>query len=178
MIYKLKIKEQEFILVGVPKYAYDFSNTLVPHQIDFTINTPYKESFIKCRDSVILEDYWNIPLKIIGAISSISEEDCFDLVDSKELSSLTKHGMQTSIWYMDYNQGINISSIGESKWEYKTAKESFISRLKSNDILAQSFVGKPLALGEATEAILFYNEEMGQYNKLPEELILIKINND
>ncbi len=55
-----------------------------------------------------------------------------------------------------------------------TAKQSFISRLKSKNILAQSFIDRPKLTGEAAEAITFYNLELEEYNNLPEELLLIQ----
>lgn len=66
--------------------------------------------------------------KIIATTKDITEEQCFEIVESKLLYSI---GKGEQMWFINYNMGINVSSIGESKWKYKTSKESLQSLLTS-----------------------------------------------
>jgi hypothetical protein len=87
---------------------------------------------LKNKKIYLSEEYLdNQQYKLVSSLIELTEQWCENFVESKELYSL---GRGTSIWFMNYYEEINISSIGESKWKFKTAKESFLSFLKQNKI--------------------------------------------
>ena len=131
MTHKLTIKDKEYLLVEVPKDAYDFKLGNCPMLGEE--NEGRRKYYVSYK-MPNLPDYANhhsitysttyFTAKIINAISNLTEEECKELVEN----------LFTDEAWKDYTVKENI---GYGNYKLLTAKESFISLLQSKNILAK-----------------------------------------
>ena len=66
-----KTEKGTLLFVKVPDYAYNFTNDMQPNQLDFYVDTPFKQSKLTFGECVILpKGNW----QLIGLTSEITEE--------------------------------------------------------------------------------------------------------
>ena len=177
MIHKLTIKDKEYLLVEVPKDA----NTFYVNNVGCI---RYSHD-IRNRQSTAIEPMTlgiyatNENCKIINTISNLTEGECIPIMENDNWSKPYSH-----LW----------TKFGVDKkqdfWWVSSAKESFISLLKSKNILAKSFVdevithnfgskqyGSENIFSMTDKELELYNQELKEYQNLSDELLLIQINN-
>lgn len=84
MIKEIKTDRFEGLAVLVPDDAYAFTNELASHQIDYIQDTEFNEGFLNMSSCILLKNYWNHPLQIIGKATELTEEQCAEIVDNEE----------------------------------------------------------------------------------------------
>jgi hypothetical protein len=98
---------------------------------------------------------------IIGKLSDITEEQAAEFVDK---FIMDRHENSESIEYENYLNKIDTCI---------STKESLISLLKANDIWIKEWKEQPKLWGEPRDCK--YAGEKEEYNKLPDDLLLIKL---
>jgi hypothetical protein len=164
MTHKLTIKDKDYLLVGIDKSQRRFE---ISKKKDISKDYYHLEGIN--FSSLFLS---NNPCKIINTISNLTEKECISLVDTA--LSIGEE------YYKDYD---NQTSSGT----FFTAKESFISLLKSKNILAKSFVDEPKEFikskfNDNNPFESFSNDSKQilaklKYQNLSDEMLLIEINN-
>lgn len=184
MTHKLTIKDKEYLLAECPKNINKF----------VIKNYGYAGKWLEGIEDSTLNS-WKVKIdnentyKIINTISNLTEEKCKELVD-KYTNYETEHEQLLDGMYEDYLEKGNYwvqDSSGIKLWAFKTAKESFISLLKSKNILAKSFVEKiwiteQLVIENTTgytgqKMFEKWEKQEKEYQNLPDEMLLIQINN-
>lgn len=163
MTHKLTIKDKDYLLVEVSLDTCDFK---LNYEEETGYLLIYKDN--ECGNNIgdvahkEIKGLDYINLKIINTISNLTEEEC------KELTTLYPSGLYGTEEYKE--TGMVMLD--------KTAKESFITLLKSKNILAKSFIEIPLEPQIFKEMRLNkFEQELKEYQNLPDELLLIEINN-
>lgn len=114
---EFKTGKGEFIIVEHPKGAYNFTNMLALHQIDYEI----EKGGITWDSAIILKEYWGQEFEIIGLVSEILKDEEL----SKKVVDQLENGM-----FFDYTQD----------FEYHSWVNSFQSlvtkhQLKESDLI-------------------------------------------
>jgi len=172
MTHKLTIKDKEYLLVGVPKDACDFD--ISQNRVDNNVNLYYslKELNHFQRIEINLDYSTNKTYKIINTISNLTEEECEELVETATLEDVRNERRNATEEIKHY-----FENYLDEQVPYQTAKESFISLLKSKNILAKSFAEEPMLSNGDIDSVFEYKGIFKEYEKLPDELLLIQINN-
>lgn len=74
MIKEIKTEKFEGLAVLVPDDAYDFTNNLASHQIDYVQDINFNESVLKMSGCILLKNHWNEPIQILGKATELTEE--------------------------------------------------------------------------------------------------------
>jgi hypothetical protein len=172
MTHELEINGKQYLLVGVPKdgYHYEVFNALTT-DVNLIYSTPVNEQGKDMPPNVVwLEEY--APFKeyrIIATISNLTEEECEPLVESRIYERSGRKGEDVKM-FRDYDYPHGFLT------DLDTAKASFISLLKSEGILAKSFVEAPayFVTPNSHTHVTGWEDLMAEYNALQEELILIE----
>ena len=151
-------------MIEVPKNAHSFRDKLSYEGGYWLVMfEPRIEPYLAIQ-SIRVEGNSFCNFKIINTISNLTEEECKELVDFIP----NRHS--------DYNLYKNYITEG---FIFGSSKQSFISLLKSKNILAKSFVEKPIYFTTENSNLqsVKWEDFMGEYQNLPDELLLIQINN-
>lgn len=68
---EIQTSKGTFIVVPTNEKAHSFTNDLSSHQIDFII----EEGGLRWGDCILLRDYWNMNLELIGLVSDILKDE-------------------------------------------------------------------------------------------------------
>ena len=176
MTHKLTIKDKEYLLVGCPK---DINKFVIK-------NYGYAGKWLEGIEDSKLNS-WKVKIdnentyQIINTISNLTEKECKELVEYSDTREFMPSVAPHYYDYLDTNKWDYTEDSGNVIYGWKTAKESFISLLKSKNILAKSFVDEPKVYDREKHTIYFdediFKKDLEKYQNLPDELLLIQINN-
>lgn len=147
----------EFVGIPIPK---DASNERIYMEGTVFVDTPEKRAII-CGNVSEFGD-----CAILCKLSEITEEQAAEFVESGRFVDSGDFGLGNCTYYRDYPNGL------EDSCEF-SAKESLISLLKANDCWIKEWKEEPKLWGEPRDCK--YAEEKEEYNKLPDDLLLIKL---
>jgi hypothetical protein len=158
MTHKLTIKDKEYLLVEISKETiYNLGISICKKVIGDTNNSANWKKF---AIQLPIENNY----RIINTISNLTEEECKSLVECISDSYPVYRNYLLDSQYFEYLP--------------KTAKESFISLLKSKNILSKSFVDEPIHIfsdSPIKEESKMYMNKLEEYQNLADELLLIEI---
>lgn len=101
--------------------------------------------------------------RIVGKLSKLTEEQCNDLVEGYGPHN-GWHNYLASSQYMELLK--------------KTAYDSFISLLKSNNLFIKEWVSEPKMnhWGASMDDYIQFSSDKEEYNKTPEDFLIMRIN--
>lgn len=154
---KFKLNNKKLLLIPVAKEAKNF--TLINSHSYFS--SPRIEHSVGGVDlDGKIEDY-----KIINTLSTITEEQCREYVEMRKIKQ-SFDDVLSEVFINYLNAGLNDKYLC-------TATESFTSLLISKKIFTKSILGEINHKNYATTSA--FEHAVYEYNKLPEELLIIEI---
>lgn len=124
--------------------------------------------------------------KIIGKLSELTENQAKDLVDTIhiEIPPTPSNDMQGDwkMGYVDYEDQGEFAGWGGDVNYYRKATDSFISLLKLNECFIKEWIDEPNPLNfdiyGLFDAADRFNEALKEYEKIPEDFLILKVNED
>lgn len=154
---KIELNNKKLLIIPVSKEAKNF--TLINSHSYFS--SPRIEHSIGGVDlDGKIEDY-----KIINTLSKITEEQCREYVEMRKIKKSFDDFISEVF--------INYPNIGLNDKYLDSAKESFVSFLKAKKIFTKSIFGEINHENYTTTSA--FEMAVYEYNKLPEELLIIEI---